>query len=79
MSVQVTSVLLQLNDCLVRICKAVEQTTSLYSSAHLHPAQSPHTVPVFLSQCHLDCYHKVEENYTQQLTAYTKRLFFEVQ
>ena len=34
--------------------------------------------PVFLSQLCLDNYHRTEDKFTQELTAFTKKQFFEV-
>ena len=37
------------------------------------------TAATFVSQLSLDDYHKAEETFTNELTKYTKKQFFEVQ
>ena len=50
-----------------------EETTSGSGQQLLEPK-----LPVFLSQIDLDSFFKVEEKFTSELTAFTKKQFFEV-
>jgi hypothetical protein len=53
-------------------------TTLTYSNQDKQLSSDRPTSPVFLSQISQDEYNKTEDKYTQELTSYTKRLFFEV-
>lgn len=82
---------LQLNECLEGMKGAVCSMSELYTtpvSSSLkqgrgHYNGSSHSERdnesgVFLSQLSLENYHEMEDKFTQELTAYTKKLFFEV-
>ena len=66
--------MLQVNSSLSDLSEAVTDLISLYNLTS-GPIDTP---AVFLSQLPLEEYHKAEEKFTQQLTAFTKKQFFEV-
>jgi hypothetical protein len=75
-----------MNDSLDKLVKSVSRITDLYemneettnSNQDRQLSSDRPTSPVFLSQISQDEYNKTEDKYTQELTSYTKRLFFEV-
>lgn len=75
-----------MNDSLDKLVKSVSRITDLYemneettnSNQDRQLSSDRPTSPVFLSQLPQDEYNKTEDKYTQELTSYTKRLFFEV-
>lgn len=75
----------QMNDSLEKLVKSVSRITDLYemneettnSNQDRQLSSDRPTSPVFLSQLSQDEYNKTEDKYTQELTSYTKRLFFE--
>lgn len=73
-----------MNNSLDDLVKSVSRTTDLYDSKGDVSDQNSHvtldrpTSPVFLSQVTQEEYNKTEDKFTQELTSYTKRLFFEV-
>lgn len=73
----------QMNNSLDELVKSVSRTTDLYDRKEEVSDQNSHvtldrpTSPVFLSQLSQEEYNKTENKFTQELTSYTKRLFFE--
>lgn len=74
----------QMNESLDKLVKSVTRITDLYnvettdkSCQERQLSSERPTSPVFLSQLVQDDYNRTEEKFTQELTSYTKRLFFE--
>ena len=68
-------IFLQMNAILDKLSRTSSELVSMYKS----PGESlDHQVAPFLSQQSLHEYHGSEEKFTQQLTAFTKKQFFEV-
>lgn len=68
--------------------KSVSRVNDLYerteqevdtSTDSSHVTKDRPTSPVFFTQLSQEDYNKTEDKFTQELTAYTKRLFFEVE
>lgn len=81
---KISNLFLQMNSSLDDLVKSVSRTTDLYdrkgdvSDQNSHMTLDRPTSPVFLSQLTQEEYNKTEDKFTQELTSYTKRLFFEV-
>ena len=69
----------QSNASLQRLEESVGRLCNLYTD-QLHSERGEHeeTGMIFLSQFSLDPFHKSEENYSKELTNFTRKLFFEV-
>lgn len=67
-----------MNTCLSQLNNAVQHLTSLYSLAHPSEGQSTtNLTSPFLSRHDLSQYKVTEEKFTNQVTDYTKKQFFE--
>ena len=72
-------VCLQSNASLQRLEESVGRLCGLYSDQlHSERGEREETGLIFLSQFSLDPFHKSEENYSKELTNFTRKLFFEV-
>ena len=69
--------MLQMNKSLGELMSAVSQLSALYRTADAPTNHRDHNM-VFLSQVDLHPYLQSEEKFTQELTAFTKKQFFEV-
>lgn len=75
----------KMNESLDQLVKCVSQVNDLYdrekmvgdTSGNGHVMTDRPVSPVFFTQLPQDDYNKTEEKFTQELTIYTKRLFFE--
>ena len=73
--------LLQMSACLGNLSQSVLDMSAIYqatSSGAMSMGRSPAMEAAFLTTLPLQTYHKAEEQFTQQLTAFTKKQFFEV-
>ena len=69
----------QINSSLEKPTGCVSELSSLYHRAAADPeAGQGQENAAFLSQLPLEDYHKMEEKFTQELTSFTKKQFFEV-
>ena len=67
----------QMNSALESLVPAVANLTSLYGASSSAGDTERREDAVFLSQIDLECYHKAEDLFTQKLTSFTKKQFFE--
>ncbi|KAL8622463.1 hypothetical protein ACOMHN_034128 [Nucella lapillus] len=66
------------NASLQRLLDSVQRLCSLYNDqGKSEKADTTESEAVFLSHIDLDSFHKAEENYSRELTHFTKKLFFE--
>ena len=68
----------QSNASLQRLEESVGRLCNLYTDQLHSEREREETGMVFLSQFSLDPFHKSEENYSKELTNFTRKLFFEV-
>ena len=68
-----------MNQCLDNLKGTVQAMSQLYSKSGDSNSRPRSTSPImFLSQLPLPQYYKEEEDFTTQLTSYTKKQFFQV-
>ncbi|KAK7100825.1 HAUS augmin-like complex subunit 3 [Littorina saxatilis] len=65
------------NASLQRLAESVQRLCSLYHDDSPSDSERGGDDKAFLSQLRLDQFHRVEENYSRELTSFTKKLFFE--
>ena len=68
--------ILQVNSSLEQLVETVGQLSEIYEL----PVEGKRedSIPMFLSQLSLDEYYKKEEKFSQELSLFTKKKFFEV-